>query len=97
MPKINDRMYSSDSVLSQYEPVSSSAIHTQLPTDPVAVRAQSNSSNLMSITQGNSVPMRGILPIEQMTDADLYKFFPYSAFTDRIPKYTYYALFNTKK
>lgn len=48
----------------------------------------------MSIAKGNRVPMRGTLPIEQMTDSDLYSFYPYNSYTDRTWKYTYFTLFN---
>jgi hypothetical protein len=72
------------------------AAQPSMSGDPSALHVVSTGSNLMSITGGNTVPMRGILPIEQMSDCDLYRFYPYSAYFDRIPKYTYYALFNDK-
>jgi hypothetical protein len=64
-------------------------------TPPGALHVSSTSSNLMSITSGNSVPMRGILPIEFMSDSDSSRFFPYTAYFDRIPKYTFFTQLNT--
>ncbi len=85
------------STIDNMRPYESAASTHAVPVagDPAAPHISGNNGSLMSITNGNSVPMRGILPIEQMTDYDLYRFFPYTAYTDRIPKYTYYQLFNT--
>ena len=92
MPSINSRMLRGNAAdYETVEPVSPPPVHN-LP-----FQTTSNSSSLMSITNGNSVPMRGILPIEQMSDFDLQRFFPYTAHYDRIPRYTYYALFNSHK
>lgn len=99
MPPIRMRL---DPVLDQHEPIAQPVFHTYTPertmeSSPSALHVSGNSSNLMSITGGNSVPMRGIPPIEQMSDSDIYRFFPYTAYFDRIPKYTYYSLLAQSK
>lgn len=95
MPDIRTRMATIDS-MSHYEPAEvtqpQQASYGAGISSPAALNLTATDSNLMSINQGNTVPMRGILPIEQMSDCDLYRFFPYTAHFDRIPKYTYYAL-----
>lgn len=104
MPKVTSRISSFDDMAGRYEPMSTTvssvgAVPTHLlpVTDNVApINTPVTSSHLMSITSGNSVPMRGVLPVEQMSDADVDRYFPYGAHQDRIPKYTYYLLFNTK-
>lgn len=95
MPSIGSRRMTDD-VMQKYTIADASVSRpSQLPA---TANTSFNSSNLMSITGagGNSVPMRGILPIEQMSDSDGSRFFPYTAFFDRIPNYTYYALLNKK-
>jgi hypothetical protein len=95
MPNINSRRMTSD-VMQKYT-ISEASVDRPYQL-PATANASFNSSNLMSITGagGNSVPMRGVLPIEQMSDSDIARFFPYTAFFDRIPNYTYYQLFNRK-
>ncbi len=96
MPSIQDRLATGTDV--QYQPVETTqqSVHGSSLPDPSSLQMSGGSGSLMSISSGNRTPMRGILPIEQMNDTDLSKFFPYSAYIDRIPKYTYYALFNSK-
>lgn len=96
MPPIHTRMATVDNVTGYTVPDSIPAPQSHITGDPSALHVTAMGSNLMSITGGNTVPMRGILPIEQMSDCDLYRFYPYSAYFDRIPKYTYYALLNDK-
>jgi hypothetical protein len=87
MPSIANRMTQE---LTGYDSAQPTSITTTSHPPP----ATSYSNNLMSSIHGNIVPMRGILPIEQMSDTDIQRFFPYSAYSDRIPKFTYYALLN---
>lgn len=98
MPSINSRKAIGTDT--QYTPVSTqyttASISASPHSDPSNLQMAGGSGSLMAIVGGNRVPMRGILPIEQMTDTDLSRFFPYSAYFDRIPKYTYYALLNSK-
>lgn len=97
MPSIADRLVQSDS-LYNYQPASSSPYQSVNPMaysgSPATFQVTSTSTNLMSINQGNSVPMRGVPPIETMSDCDQYRFFPSTAYFDRIWGYTYYALAN---
>lgn len=97
MPSMNVRMATVDN-MKGYDivdtPNNLSVPQSPLNNNPTSLQMTSTNSNLMSINQGNSVPMRGILPIEQMSDCDLYRFYPYTAHMDRIPKYTYYQLAN---
>lgn len=91
MPNISDRMNIDTSYFTTVD------IPQPINT-PVFSDNQSESTHtgmrLISIG-GNSVPMRGIHPVEMMTDTDLYRFYPYSAYADRKWTYTYYALFNS--
>ena len=92
MPNIQSRAMTAD-VVQRYSPAGPVPDAHQL-----TIPSQPATNSLMSITGagGNSVPMRGVLPIEQMSDSDIARFYPYTAFFDRIPTYTYYALFNRK-
>jgi hypothetical protein len=92
MPSIESRTTTPDK-MDSYEQIASPLVHApaSMLDNPSALHVTGNSTNLMSITTGNSVPMRGIPPIEFMSDCDLYKFYPYTAYFDRIPKYTNYA------
>lgn len=93
MPKIDSRIMEFEQ-LKKYSPVlpNKQADHNMDVSSSLMMT--STSTNLMSINQGNSVPMRGIMPIEQMSDCDIYRFFPNSAYMDRIWSYTYSALAN---
>lgn len=84
MPSILSRV-ATDSTMQKYEPIQP----TSLPP-PSSITMNPMTSDLMAMHTGNPVPMRGILPIEQMTDSDINKFYPYTAYFDKIPKYTYY-------
>lgn len=90
MPPISSRTVT-DETIAKYEPISS--ITSLSP--PSSITMTPMNSDLMSVNSGNPVPMRGILPIEQMTDTDISKFYPYTAYFDKIPKYTYYLSNNT--
>lgn len=87
MPRINDRLAGPE----KYSQVGS--VGQTLPGNPSFIPTSAINSFMSS--SGNSVPMRGVLPIEHMTDTDLYRFFPYSAYNDRMWSYTYFALRNS--
>ena len=54
-------------------------------------------TNFMSITAGNTVPMAGLPPIEMMSDYDVQRYFPYNAHNIHVPKYTFALLSNSGK
>ncbi len=85
MPSISSRMMPELTGYDPAPPAAPSHVSHPPPVPPY-------SNNLMSNTHGNTVPMRGLLPIELMNDTDVHRFFPYSAYSDRIPKFTYYSL-----
>src|SRR5260370_28880618 len=100
MPNIKSRTVCDDSLM-KYQPVTNTPTQTDTraitPGDPTTISMTGTQTRLMSPNLGNRVPMRGIHPIELMSDNDLYHFFPNTAFMDRIPVFTYYALNNQAK
>lgn len=86
MPQIDTRF-------ADPEEVALRAVPPATDTTSPSVLQTSTSGNFMSVG-GNTVPMRGVLPVEHMTDTDLYRFYPYSAYVDRVWDYRYFALAN---
>lgn len=93
MPRIADRMNVDFSGFGEVMPSPDNPINSYV-ANPSTLSVSSAGGDMMSINSGNRVPMRGVLPVEQMSDSDLYRFFPYTPYFDRRWTSVYYQLYN---